>query len=302
MKLILPFAATLLVSGLSFPAYSQGLKLPGATDSNSQVDVKLIADTTAVSPGSTFTIGMLYKIEPEWHIYYKSPGGVGFPTAMTPKLPTGFSIGDVQYPTPIVFESPGEIISYGYDKEVLLSAVITAPKDLSGDSINIETTSRWLMCKDRCIPKMNNKNTLTLAVGKGQPDNTAVFNKYKSQLPVKVAQIPSNITIKNSAEGKTSKFHLTIKPASGSQITATGKKSAYFFPFESKEYVISQSVVEGKKSDKETFEGDVKITVTAEPKSESSAPLREISGVLLYEEQTNGKPTSLHQYELSKKF
>jgi thiol:disulfide interchange protein DsbD len=37
------------------------------------VKAELLADTTAVVPGKPFTVGVLLKMAPHWHTYWKFP-------------------------------------------------------------------------------------------------------------------------------------------------------------------------------------------------------------------------------------
>jgi hypothetical protein len=47
------------------------------------VKAELRADVSAVKPGEEFTLGVLLKIKPKWHIYWKYPGDAGLATAVT---------------------------------------------------------------------------------------------------------------------------------------------------------------------------------------------------------------------------
>ena len=44
------------------------------------VKATLIADVSSIQPGQKFRLGVLYRIEPGWHIYWKYPGDSGIPT------------------------------------------------------------------------------------------------------------------------------------------------------------------------------------------------------------------------------
>ena len=70
------------------------------------VQASLVADTTGVSVGKPFTVGVLLKIDPGWHIYWKNPGDAGLPTKVKWTLPDGFTAGELRYPTPHEFTLP----------------------------------------------------------------------------------------------------------------------------------------------------------------------------------------------------
>lgn len=197
------------------------------------VETSLIADTTAVEAGKKFTIGVLYKISPGWHIYWKNPGASGFATSIAWRLGEGMPKGDTQYPTPIVFESPGPVVSYGYEGEVLLMLESQAPADLSGTEIQVSADTRWLMCSDRCIP--NKKSlTLKLPVGKAQPANQQVFAKYKAMLPKKITTFPPGVKISGDGAAGSRTYRMTVAAPEGKLLAGETKlpdvRRVFFFP------------------------------------------------------------------------
>src|SRR4051794_36086107 len=44
------------------------------------VDAKLVANTNSVAPGKPFKVGLLLRMVPGWHTYWKFPGDAGIPT------------------------------------------------------------------------------------------------------------------------------------------------------------------------------------------------------------------------------
>ena len=88
---------------------------------------ELLADTNAVVPGKPFMVGLLLRMAPGWHTYWKFSGDAGLPTEMKWKLPPGWKIGDIQWPIPLKTNDPGDIETYGYENEVLLMQEITPP-------------------------------------------------------------------------------------------------------------------------------------------------------------------------------
>src|SRR5205823_13799940 len=98
-----------------------------AAPKKDMVKAQLLADTTAVKPGEPFTVGLLLDIEPDWHVYWTNPGDSGAPTTVTFKLPKGFTVGETEYPVPIKFPQPGDVVGYGYKESVLLTAKVTPP-------------------------------------------------------------------------------------------------------------------------------------------------------------------------------
>jgi DsbC/DsbD-like thiol-disulfide interchange protein len=99
------------------------------------VQAQLLADVSAVKPGEEFTLGVLLKIKPKWHIYWKYPGDAGLPTTVKWKLPDSIAAQpELRFPLPVRFDQPGDVVGYGYKDEVLLTARVIAPQGASGSA------------------------------------------------------------------------------------------------------------------------------------------------------------------------
>ena len=62
---------------------------------NQLVRPEFLADTTAIVPGKSFAVGLLLRMAPGWHTYWKFSGDAGLPTELKWKLPPGWKIGDI---------------------------------------------------------------------------------------------------------------------------------------------------------------------------------------------------------------
>ena len=103
--------------------------------------------------GAPFKVGVLFRIAPEWHIYWKYPGDAGLATEVKFELPKGFVAGELRWPLPQSFLQPGDVTGYGYSDEVMLTAEVTPPKDLPvGEEFAIRAKASWLSCRDICRP------------------------------------------------------------------------------------------------------------------------------------------------------
>ncbi len=151
------------------------------------VKAALLADVSTVAPGQTFTVGVRFSIKHDWHIYWKNAGDMGLPTVIKFKAPDGFTVGELRWPTPMEFVQPGNIAAYGYHDDVLLTAKITAPKDLPKNSpITIAADVEWLMCEKVCIPGKG-EYTLQLSAGDApKPANDTLFKEWDERVPVAI--------------------------------------------------------------------------------------------------------------------
>jgi DsbC/DsbD-like thiol-disulfide interchange protein len=158
------------------------------------VRATLIADTTAIKPGEPFRVGVLLKIEPNWHIYWKNPGDAGMPTTIDFKLPDGFRAGPIEFPVPTRLVQPGDIVAYGYENEVMLLTTITPPEKIDESNITIAASVNWLVCEKVCIPGNANLN-LTLPISAdAKKDQSELFEKWSRQIPVAVKDSPDVVS------------------------------------------------------------------------------------------------------------
>jgi thiol:disulfide interchange protein len=150
-------------------------------DGRELVRATLLTDTATVQAGQKFHVGVLYKIEPDWHIYWKYAGDSGIPTEIQWDLPPGFQAGPLQWPLPGRHKEPGDLEVFAYSSEVLLYTEVTAPASLPAGPIAIKADSKWLVCKSSCVPGEAN---LSLELNSGQTaSDPALFQRYAAQIP-----------------------------------------------------------------------------------------------------------------------
>ena len=153
------------------------------------VKAELLADVNEVKPGEAFTLGVLLRIEPQWHVYWINPGDSGLATAVKFDLPKGFEVGPVRFPVPRKIVLPGNIVNFGYEDEVLLTARVTPPKELApATAVPVSASVKWLCCRNVCIPGKTSVS-MTLTVGaEALSANQDLFKKWERRVPVPAHQ------------------------------------------------------------------------------------------------------------------
>src|ERR1700682_775264 len=116
------------------------------------VAASLVADTNAIVPGKTFTAGLLLRMVPGWHTYWKFSGDAGIPIELKWQLPPGWKAGELQWPVPMKFDDPGDIQTYGYHDEVLVLQEITPPASIPDSKVKLSAAANWLVCEKICVP------------------------------------------------------------------------------------------------------------------------------------------------------
>ncbi len=145
------------------------------------INTQLVYDTSLLESDRIIRVGILYELNPHWHIYWKNSGDSGLPTKIEFTLPEGFKAGELNWPLPKAFTRDGDILDYGYEDEVLLWSDIKVPANFEFKStIPVKVITKWISCEEICIPgKAGYTKDLT------KTDNKILFDTWKSRLPSK---------------------------------------------------------------------------------------------------------------------
>jgi DsbC/DsbD-like thiol-disulfide interchange protein len=150
------------------------------------VHAQLVADVAGVAAGKSFRLGVLFHIEPGWHIYWKDPGDAGMATSIAFGVPRGFRAGELLWPVPKSWVLPGDIHNNGYEDAVLLAAPVEAPAGLaSGAKAPVDAEVRWLACKEVCVPGRARLTLELPVVETPAPANQELFAAWEKSLPAK---------------------------------------------------------------------------------------------------------------------
>jgi thiol:disulfide interchange protein/DsbC/DsbD-like thiol-disulfide interchange protein len=157
---------------------------------------------------------------PGWHTYWENPGDSGLATAFDPRLPEGFTAGDIAWPLPRRLIEPGDIQVYAYKNEVLLVRTITPPAALATPEVTLPAQASWLVCEEICIPgKAEVQLTLPVAAS-AEPAHAGLFAKFAALTPSTEAP-PFTISWTPTATG----WNLGLRDAN-----ITGAARADFYP------------------------------------------------------------------------
>jgi len=235
------------------------------------VKAELLANTTAIVPGKPFIVGLLLRMAPGWHTYWKFSGDAGLPTELKWKLPPGWKIGDIQWPIPLKTVDPGDIETYGYENEVLLMQEITPPSKLDASSAKLSAEASWLVCEKICIPGGTTLQLDLPVASTSQPANTDVFARYQRLLP-------QSLPGADVARADWSRVGSDLRLKITSEILA--KYSAIdFFPLPEQETIVGHPAVQSRNNNEIVF----RIPLESAPKDLSS-----MAGLVVFAQQPNG--------------
>ena len=73
-------------------------------------------------------MGLLFDLEPGWHVYWTNAGDSGEPPAVKWTLPAGVTVGPLQFPAPKRLPL-GPLMDFGYETQVLFPAELHVAGD-----------------------------------------------------------------------------------------------------------------------------------------------------------------------------
>ena len=187
------FPILLLHLFLCSPAF--GELLPG-NEGSKHVSAEIVFDQNNLQLSESQQtrppkIGLLIKVEPGWHIYWRNPGEAGKATKVDWILPPNWNIGELQWPTPFRFIEKGNIKTYSYTDHVLLYSDLKIPPIVPSNESELEFAANvsFLVCSDRCIPgkiSVSNKIVLTSTGEEKTSNSLKSFTEAISLTPVSV--------------------------------------------------------------------------------------------------------------------
>ena len=224
------------------------------------VKASLLADTSGVVPGKPFHAGLLLRMAPGWHTYWKYSGDAGLPTEIKWNLPPGWKVGDIQWPIPLKTIDPGDILTYGYQDEILLIQEITPPETIDPSATKLSARADWLVCEKICIPG-GASLALELPIStSAEPKNTDLFARYQRLIPRK---FPTANTATANWSRTGNDFLLKV---SSDQIA--NYQTIDFFPLPQGNTVVGHPSIDSRTGNEIAF----KIPVESADKSLSSMP------------------------------
>ena len=120
-------------------------------DGEPRVEARLLALPDDTGARGDFRIGVLFDLDPGWHLYWRDPGESGLATRLDWSVP-GAGLEPIAWPAPSAFrESEGLFTTYGYEGRVLLATRaifgIGAPRERVA-----KVRAELLVCEVECIP------------------------------------------------------------------------------------------------------------------------------------------------------
>ena len=193
--------------------------LPAAQEyyaSNS--NITLLSDSYVAQPGDTLMLGIKFKLEKDWHTYWKNPGDAGEGASIEWDLPQGLSASEILWPGPERIPVD-PLMTFGYNDEVILLTKISST-EIVKFPLAIEATVGWFTCKDICIPQ---EGRVDIAIKKGDFEPSKDKGEIEKYLNTVPNEFPQNYRIQRLDD----KYFIQGEIGNGQNFD-----NVYFFPSE----------------------------------------------------------------------
>jgi len=143
--------------------------------SHGHVSLELISTVNSIPKENNLHLGLYFKLDPGWKIYWKYPGKAGYPPDIDWVKSKNIKDLEILWPKPEKFEILG-MKSLGYSKEVILPIKLIIENNNEKLLANFDVD--YLTCKKICIP-FNDNLILNIPTGDGQVSEYGkVINQY----------------------------------------------------------------------------------------------------------------------------
>jgi thiol:disulfide interchange protein DsbD len=248
-----------------------------------QIEVELVSETLNAVPGETLWLAIRLDPIDHWHTYWKFGGDSGVATEASEwDLPQGAQVGDIVWPIPQWTPFLGsELVTFTYEREVLLPIPVTVPADFRGSRFDVTTKVDWQVCEEICIP---GDATFSLSLPVGQqsqldPQLLDLFALTREQTPIPLGE--HNLVSNFNALG--GEINVMVKGRNG---VFENADEAWFFPTERRlmKYAPMRKVM---------LDGD-RIQIKTEQHRRFPADLEQMAGLLSIVDEDG----SWHAYDI----
>src|SRR5216683_650577 len=112
--------------------------------------VELLPLENSIQPGGSTTVGLHFKLDKGWHVYWVNAGDSGEPPRIKWALPDGITAGAMQFPAPRRLPL-GPLMDFGYEDEVLFPMTVQVAKSVKPGPVVLHAKVDWLVCREVCI-------------------------------------------------------------------------------------------------------------------------------------------------------
>ncbi|MFM7181969.1 MAG: protein-disulfide reductase DsbD family protein [Verrucomicrobiales bacterium] len=262
------FGLAALVTSVSAQLEGFGLPGVGVTEEGKEVTAGMVADVKAVAPGSKFQVGITLDHAPEWHSYWKNPGGFSLPVEVKWELPDGFKVLSSRWPVPKRYVSQG-FPAYINPEKAIIVFELEAPGDLKvGAPIPLRAKVEGQVCKEACVI-FDQTARLALVSAAESAIDEAGAKKIADAVAAMAKPLQGWTASASEAKGTVT---LTLAPGEG----AAAVSKAYFFA-----HSVDEN--DGQADQPVKVESGTVTLTLKRPEDSDKKPSPKLSGILVAE-------------------
>ncbi len=144
-------------------------------------EVRVVSATEAVGEGDTVRLGLQFRLDPGWKIYWRSPGDAGLPPMPDFEGSDNLASVDMEWPAPERFLELGGLETVGYKNGTLFP--LTVRLERPGEALSLRAVIDYQACEKICIPFTA---TLALDLPAGPAEATPfarLIDRYAAKVP-----------------------------------------------------------------------------------------------------------------------
>ena len=144
-------------------------------------EVRLVSAVSAMGNLQELPLGLEFRLEPGWKIYWRTPGEAGLPPTLDLQMANGAPLqSQIEWPVPKRFNAFG-FDNFGYADAVILPVAVRGYD--RGAALQIRGQIEALVCSDICVP-LAGALRLDLADGPAEPSSMAmVIAQFAAKVP-----------------------------------------------------------------------------------------------------------------------
>lgn len=153
------------------------------TKSKDHINVSLIAERINPSTGN-MRFGVLFKLDPGWHIYWRNPGDTGIAPKIQWRSEALLEQGELQWPFPELIPI-SHLVNIAYHQETLLWSELKFKIPSKDEPLPFFAELEWLVCEEACVPGgASFEVDLNALSQEANIEASKLFDDWQTRLPI----------------------------------------------------------------------------------------------------------------------
>ena len=207
---VLIVSSALWIAGAASAGVPSSWAEAALDEGDARVEARLLIHPDPAAAGSV-RAGVLFSLDPGWHLYWKNPGESGLPTRLAWR---GGAAGPLAWPAPTAFEEgEGTLVSYGYEGHVLLASELRPDPDARAVGVDVDL----LVCRTSCIPARLSLERSLDAVDSGEAADAVrrLFQLHDESLPRSAEALGVTLDASLAGASAPTEIALAVLPCDG---------------------------------------------------------------------------------------